>query len=684
MSIYLYGASDCDLARLFASNRIDFELVESPAAALASSSDGDAIILTAPGYPEKPLHLPDELREAALAGRRRIYAEFFGAPGAATLFVPLERVVVATDRFGAELPPLSIVMAHECHYLECSAVAPWLVSAKVAGVDIAVYGLPETVHPLLFRLGRNSFAAATALSRFITGRYAPAAAWGEIWRRILSDLLDRELPELVWTPDVEPSFAKDAPITAADQLEAACRGAAWFDKSRILLSRERYDQCKKGANGYPDEISRGAFSRGIPAGDGSCGMIEGVYSAVNADGSQNYIHTYRADCMGEATMALALAARTFGVSSWRGEAENLSRYLFETSYFLQGPRADAESASCGLAAWMGNDVKNGVYYGDDNARMILGGLAAASAIPGYGYLDVLARCITANLRTTGRLGFRGDRLEDEDMQKLGWKYYFDREYTNFAPHFESWLWACYFWAYAHGGSGVFLERGDRGVTETMANYPDNWVWTNGIQQERARMILPLAWRLRVADTAENREQLEFMVEEVLRSQDAGGAIREEVGSAGKGKYGPCPSNAAYGETEAPLIQTNGDSLCDLLYTTNFAFIGLHEAVAVTGNATWKQAEDRLAAFLTRIQVKSGVHDDLDGAWFRAFDFSRHDYWGSNADAGWGVWNVESGWTQSWIVATLCLRASGTNLWDATAGVDMRSQLAEAEELLLKI
>ncbi len=683
MSIHLYGASDCDLARLFASNRIEFELAESPAAALAASSDGDAIILTAPGYPEIPLRLPGELREAALSGQRRVYAEFFGDAGETPAFVPLERVVVVPDRFGAELPPLSIAMANDCRYLERPSSDPWLVSAKVAGVDTAVYGLPPTVHPLLFRLGEHGFAATAALSRFITGRYAPAATWGVIWRRILSDLLGRDLPELVWAPDVAPSFAKDAPVAAADQLRAARRGAAWFDNSRILLSRERYEQCKKGANGYPDEISPGACSRGIPAGDGSCGMIEGVHSAINADGSQNFIHTYRADCMGEATMALSLAARTFGVSRWLSEAENLSRYLFETSYFLQGPRVAAGSATLGLAAWMGNDVKNGVYYGDDNARMILGSIAAASAIPGYAHLGAVARCITANLRTTGRRGFRGDRLEDEDMQKLGWKYYFDRDYTNFAPHFESWLWACYFWACAHGGSGVFFERADRGVTETMANYPDNWVWTNGIQQERARMILPLAWRLRAADTPENREQLAFMVEELLRSQDAGGAIREEVGSAGKGKFGPCPSNEAYGVAEAPLIQTNGDSLCDLLYTTNFAFIGLHEAVAATGNEEWRRAEDRLAAFLTRIQVKSGVHEDLDGAWFRAFDFNRHDYWGSNADAGWGVWNVESGWTQSWIVATLCLRAAGLSLWDATAGVDMRAELAEAEDLLLR-
>lgn len=37
----------------------------------------------------------------------------------------------------------------------------------------------------------------------------------------------------------------------------------------------------------------------------------------------------------------------------------------------------------------------------------------------------------------------------------------------------------------------------------MENYPEGWKWTNGIQQERARMILPLAWLVQVQDTPEH-------------------------------------------------------------------------------------------------------------------------------------------------------------------------------------
>jgi hypothetical protein len=157
-----------------------------------------------------------------------------------------------------------------------------------------------------------------------------------------------------------------------------------------------------------------------------------------------------------------------------------------------------------------------------------------------------------------------------------------------------------------------------------------------------------------------------MARELLAFQDASGAIREEVGSVGKGRYGPPKTNAMYGATEAPLIQNNGDLLSDLLYTTNFALLGLHEASAATGDRFYHHAETKLAEFLCRIQVRSTQRPELDGAWFRAFDFGRWEYWASNSDVGWGAWSIETGWTQAWIIAVLGMRGKDTSLWGLTA------------------
>jgi hypothetical protein len=41
-------------------------------------------------------------------------------------------------------------------------------------------------------------------------------------------------------------------------------------------------------------------------------------------------------------------------------------------------------------------------------------------------------------------------------------------------------------------------------------------------------------------------------------------------------------------------------------------------------------EDRLADFLVRIQIRSESHSELDGAWYRGFDFEKWDYRGRMA------------------------------------------------------
>jgi len=69
--------------------------------------------------------------------------------------------------------------------------------------------------------------------------------------------------------------------------------------------------------------------------------------------------------------------------------------------------------------------------------------------------------------------------------------------------------------------------------------------------------------------------------------------------------------------------------------------------------------------LTRIQVQSSKHKDMDGAWFRAFDYGKWDYWASNSDAGWGAWCTLTGWIQSWIVTTQVQIQEKQSFWELT-------------------
>jgi hypothetical protein len=270
----------------------------------------------------------------------------------------------------------------------------------------------------------------------------------------------------------------------------------------------------------------------------------------------------------------------------------------------------------------------------------------------------------------------------EALEEHGWEHYFRSDLVLLHPHYEAYLWACFLWAGAQSGDALFQRRAVEAIRRVMEAGPESWRWTNGLAQERARMLLPLAWLVRVADTGQHRDWLRSTATGLLALQDPSGAIHEELGDASLGSYPPPPSNEAYGEHEAALIQANGDPVADLLYTTNFAFLGLHEAAAATGEALYADAADRLAGFLCRCQSRSTARPELDGAWFRAFDTRRWEAWGSNADAGWGAWAVESGWTQGWITSVLALRRRRVSLWELASRTGVGDALRRHREAMI--
>ena len=81
-------------------------------------------------------------------------------------------------------------------------------------------------------------------------------------------------------------------------------------------------------------------------------------------------------------------------------------------------------------------------------------------------------------------------------------------------------------------------------------------------------------------------------------------------------------------------------------------------------------------------MESSAQPELDGAWFRALDFGKWDYWGSNADAGRGVWSMESGGTQGWITAVRGLRQMHRSPREPAAGQDLRDGVQRFKPLSL--
>ena len=308
-------------------------------------------------------------------------------------------------------------------------------------------------------------------------------------------------------------------------------------------------------------------------------------------------------------------------------------------------------------------------YGDDNARSMFATSIAAAALQCDRWDERLMRALLANLRTTGKLGFRTDRIDLPALEKNGWKPYYDGSPIDYSPHFEAFLWAAYLWAYQQTHFPPFLERSRTAIRMTIKAYPAEWRWQDNL--ERAHMLLSLAWLVRVEDTPEHRAWLMQVAGDLLKSQQPSGGILECLGRPHSGHYSAPQSNEEYGTGETPLMQQNGDPVTDQLYTTGFALLGLHEAVGATGDPKLKQAEDKLAEYVCRIQTRSQRLPHLSGTWFRAFDERRWEAWASSADVGWGAWSLESGWAQAWSAAILALRERRTTIWDFTASTRVK-------------
>lgn len=641
-----------DLCRVLQDSGYQFDRALDAATAIQQASDGDAVLLLSDTYPRPSLEVDQALLDLARDKSLRLYVEYPSTLAGVDIGEPTatewERVVVSSKFFAPGLPENSILALHGCWYTPVEAADAHMVVARVAGYHTAVYGLPDERRPILFQLpGRDVLVATSNLSGFVTGRYAPRAAWQIVWQGILRWLMpDRTQPPfdaaqggraLHWEPTVTTAFDPDEQMPESAELDAFERCVLWFDREIV----------------YKVDWKRGA--------------IEGFESAIDHEGRQRRRVIVRGDCTGETGLVFACDWAISRSPRSRALASQIFDYVWSSPDFCQN---DPASPAYGLNNWY---ERGPVFYGDDNARVILPTLASAAMLGDERWNERVMRCLLANLRTTGKLGFRRARLDYPASFTDGrtWQTYFEEEHVHYAPHYQAYLWAAFLWAYALTGYDGFLHRTVNAIRMTMEAYP-KWRWTNGFTQEQARMLLPLAWLVRIDPSTEHSQWLDRIASDLLENMQPCGAIRERFGDIADGAYPSPRSNEAYGTNEASLIQEDGDPCCDLLYTANYALLGLHEAAAATGDPSLANAAGRLAEFLCRVQVRSSEHRYLDGCWMRGFDYQLWEYYGSSADHGWGAWSVESGWTNAWIASILAMRHTGATLFDLTLSDQLKA------------
>lgn len=658
--IIVVSSKDNRFIHILNENKIPFSSVLSIDQALSKAKLNDGIMLiNDPILRNKQINSKQQsiIRNKGL----KVYVEY---PYYKTASKPserkinLERAVINTDKIQGT-SYLSIFSLNDQQFYEYKVAENLVAIAKVAGFDKAEYGLSNTiVYPGLFK-SEEYLISSVSLSNFNSARFGPQEVVSDLWNYIFKFLGLESTDGLEFKAEVHPRFKKDDSITVENYYTAVKDGTSWYYNSGLLVHPKWASFIDKYTNKNGEHVVHPRVPNQQLVGDGSLGILEGHASYIQSDGSQPIRWWLRGDCQAETAFALSSAANLLNNPNDKKTAINLLDYLYKTSNLRANERNDPKSTSFGLIGWATTDPD--AYYGDDNARTLLATIGASYQLETEDYYPYIIEGILGNFRTAGVNGFRGPWFRDAKLQTLEWTALYNKDIINYHPHYESWLWANYLWLYDKTGFEPLKIRAKKAIELTMTNFP-NWKWTNGIQQEYARMILPLAWLVRVEDTELHRYWLKMIVNVLLQDLDESGAIKEKLGQKGLGRYDKVPSNADYGLKEAPLISDYGDKVSDLLYTINFASFGLNEAYAATGDDSYKNALNKINEFFVRIQVSSSTHKDLHGAWFRAFDFGRWDYWASNADSGWGPWGTQTGWTQSWILNSLTSHLSQDNFW----------------------
>ncbi|MEA3437767.1 MAG: hypothetical protein U9R43_14955, partial [Thermodesulfobacteriota bacterium] len=414
-----------DLYRAMVESNGDFQRFSSAEEAIEVALEESGILVLADNYPIEKVTLPDGFFEKAEAKNIKLYIEFPDSlPGIKTGDIQKtewERAVITSDVFGESLEKMRIVTINDSHYLEIEVESPYMVVAKIAGFDTAVYGLDSTeTHPILFELPEAEvLVSTTKLSQFITGRYAPKDAWVSIWGFVFNWVQpDEAALALNWTESVRPSYSKNKTISQNERSQAASRGVEWFYKSNLLAT---YLQVEKGEK--LKITADGEY--------GTDGIRECFSSKINFDGSQKIMEARRGDCASESAMALAMRGMIEGNDLDKATAENLQDFVYFKSRMRQGPRNDSKNPEFGFINWDNReDINDGVYYADDNARVVMGTLASAAALKIDRWDEGIMANILANFRATSpTTGFKPRRLDSSPSSSntlaLGWEHYRD-------------------------------------------------------------------------------------------------------------------------------------------------------------------------------------------------------------------------------------------------------------------
>ncbi len=679
-----------------------------------SPADCDALAVCAPDYPrvEAPAPATRAAVDAFLASGKAVYLEYAPLPGVlgeTAQTAGYERLFVSGDGLAADgLAPLTLLEEHASSYLPVleKGGTTLLRYGKVAGVGRAVFGAPPQAEPALVlvpRGARRLLVAATALSHWSRGRYAPAREWRALCRAIVLSLLapadaaaararfvdlQAWTEPRVWSAPGEPVRLRVRAPGAEKVVVSVQAGAVGLRRTGegeyvspplALPARKhlfRVTAVRAGARHITevaldvsprDAYRREALRRNLRwferagmlvAPDGSAGVREGLTSTIRPDGAHTVASGLRVDCVSECALAFLCYGEMAGDRRWRDAGR---RMLEHTGRAFLATAKDSWYYGHWQSRGEFRDDEAPVYvFNDDSGAATLFALLGYAADGNRGLLEAGLRgveyfCHTASEKTGLFGGMPHRNYEGSGPVGTPWPALRRQEIRRAAPHVMNLPLASLLVAYRLTGERRYLEIAKRGIGTLMAA-PSDWHIVTSRTCEHTRMLLPLSLLQMVDPTPEHRKWLDTVAAYLMARQAPCGALQEWDGYAPR-------SNAEFGTSENSILQENGDPISDQLYNTGFAVLHLWLAWQATGDVRIRSAFERLADYACRIQIR-GEDPLTDGTWLRAFDYGRWDYFGSSADVGWGPYCSETGWMCAPLDLGLALALTGRRLLPA--------------------
>lgn len=577
------------------------------------------------GTEDKPILFTPQQRtvlEEQISKGKKVFSEFTASIGNVYSEQPsntrYQRLVFCSEN--AEIESLTVGMLLDDqagtrikpHDITCVHTTPLLQYTTIHAHD--KIELTPSFHEkigdraLWFDEPGNLLICSFRLCNFVKARFAPKQRFAAVIEYILNWLCDTEqklqhIPYMYSTGSFDPAKDPDTQIAAC-----AAKAVEWMSSSSILCD------------------------------SGKSGLLEGFATEINADGVQKMNVIRRADCMGEVSLSYFLSHMINADSSHLEISDNLLNYIFD--YYICRENGDLQ----GMMRW--TDEAWGVCYQDDVARAIIPQMLKNLYTGSTEKMDDVYMVLKFLVDTTGSDGTRVFRTDNKDLTKERLQKLWSEPGNLRSAHYNAFYYAALCLAYHIGGDERFLEAARKGMDAIMAVYPET-TREQSETQEYCRLILPLSWIYWVTGDVKYKDGL-YRVTKDLQTfkHDSGAYLEWDTG------YKADMRNEV-GEGESSLLAENGDPVVDMLYSNNWLPMAFIQAYFVTEDDYFLKLWNENAIFMVRSQLQSS-DPTIHGGWARAFDVEKNEVFGSPADAGWGPWAIESGWTVAEIASGLMM------------------------------